>query len=271
MDDQILLAEDLECAALKSLYDATPGPVRAKLGWRVDEIDGVTVSAARGGGDIVINRALGLGLRKPAHARTIAAVNDVYRAAGIARYFLHMFDEARTPESDTALVEAGLVPARGWMKFLRNVDAPPPVRTDLRVRKIGPDHGADYGHIVANGFDMGSAFGQVIAGLTQVPGWHVFMTFDADDRPAGGGALFVKDGLGWCDWGATDPAFRRRGAQGAALAARIEHARALGCHTLITATGEAVDGDPQHSYGNIERMGFRAYKSRPNYAWPKRP
>ena len=86
---------------------------------------------------------------------------------------------------------------------------------------------------------------------------------------AGAGALFVKDGLGWTDFGATAPEYRRRGSQGALLARRIDHAISLGCTSIFTCTGEDVAGDPQHSYRNILKMGFDAAYVRENYAPPR--
>jgi len=35
---------------------------------------------------------------------------------------------------------------------------------------------------------------------------------------------------------------------------------------LVTATGEAVAGDPQHSYKNIKRAGFREKYVRENWS-----
>ncbi|HUG99452.1 MAG TPA: hypothetical protein VMQ83_09790 [Gammaproteobacteria bacterium] len=42
----------------------------------------------------------------------------------------------------------------------------------------------------------------------------------------------------------------------------------LGCRKLLTCTGEAVPGDPQHSYRNILKAGFRESYVRDNYALP---
>ncbi len=84
-----------------------------------------------------------------------------------------------------------------------------------------------------------------------------------------GGALFVKDGVGWLHWGATDPDYRQRGSQAALLRHRIRAALDIGCHTLVSATGEEVPGDPQHSYRNIVQMGFRECYARENYELPK--
>lgn len=96
------------------------------------------------------------------------------------------------------------------------------------------------------------------------------MSFDGE-TPAGAGALFVADGVGWTDWAATDPAFRRRGSQTALMAARLRKARELGCRMVATCTGEAVPGEAQSSYRNILRAGFRAAGLRHNYSPTGRP
>ena len=83
------------------------------------------------------------------------------------------------------------------------------------------------------------------------------------------GALFVQGDIGWLDWGATAPAFRRRGGQSAVRRQRMLMARELGCRLIATETGEAVAGAPRHSYGNITRMGFRTAYLRENYAPPR--
>jgi GNAT superfamily N-acetyltransferase len=75
----------------------------------------------------------------------------------------------------------------------------------------------------------------------------------------------MRDGLGYLDFGATDPAFRRRGSQTALLGARIRDALDTGCHTIVTMTGEAVPGDAQHSYRNIEKAGFVTSYLRENW------
>lgn len=49
------------------------------------------------------------------------------------------------------------------------------------------------------------------------------------------------------------------------MAQRIADAHDLGCRVLATATGEAVPGDPQHSYRNILRAGFELSHVRANW------
>jgi GNAT superfamily N-acetyltransferase len=208
---------------------------------------------------------IGLGVTAPARRETVARFVRDYRAAGIARYFVHVTDDARPAELRTWLAEEGLVPQRRWMKFAHGGGSVPEPRCDLEVRRVEGRHGAAFGCIAAAGFDMGEASIPALARLTERVQWHVFMAF-AGDEPAATGALFIDGGVGWCDFGVTAPPYRRRGAQRALLAARIRAARNLGCDLIVTETGEAVPGDPQHSYHNILWAGFEELGLRDNYA-----
>jgi hypothetical protein len=75
----------------------------------------------------------------------------------------------------------------------------------------------------------------------------------------------VHEGVAWFDWAATRPEFRRRGCQGALLRQRVRDALDASCDWMVTETGEAVEGDPQHSYRNILRAGFELLDVRENW------
>ncbi|MFP6730515.1 MAG: GNAT family N-acetyltransferase [Alphaproteobacteria bacterium] len=186
----------------------------------------------------------------------------------MACYFIQRHPEAEPAEMVGWLLDAGLEKARGWQKFQRGREAPPHSTSDLRVEEIGPDHGDAFASILCAAFDLGDLAEPWLAKLPGHAGWHVFMCFDGD-QPAGTATLFVKDGLAWFDFAATAPAFRRRGSQGALLAARIKAALDHGCHAMFTCTGEEVPGDPQHSFKNILKAGFTEAYVRENYAPPK--
>lgn len=263
--------ERIERAALRSLHEAADEALKERLGLATHEIGGalVSVAAALPASAIVVNRTQGLGLEQRAARSDVEAITALYRDSSVERNFVHLHPKAEPSELADWLVAAGLEKVRGWMKFSRGPEPPPERETDLSIRQIGPEHGLAFGRIAAAAFDLGDEAAPWIAGLAVRPGWRLYMSF-AGDEPAGTGALFVMDGIAWTDWGATAPAFRRRGGQGALLAHRIREAIGLGCRRIITATGEEVPGDPQHSYSNILRMGFKEAYIRENYAPPKR-
>jgi GNAT superfamily N-acetyltransferase len=263
-------SETIESAALRDLHAAAGTRLVKALGLQCGASNGrvVSVAAALPESAIVINRALGIGLGKAESVDSIRALVDTYRNAGVGRFFIQRHPCAEPSEIADWLLAAGLEKARGWQKFSRGIEPAPAVCTDLRIRPVGRPYGDAFAKIVCAAFDLGRMAEPWLAELPGRPAWHVFMSFDGD-RPAGAGALFVKDGLGWTDFGATAPEYRRRGSQGALLARRIDHAISLGCRSIFTCTGEDVAGDPQHSYRNILKMGFDAAYVRENYAPPR--
>ena len=164
------------------------------------------------------------------------------------------------------LEERGFTRDYGWMKFSRGV-GPREARSDLSVVKVGRERADDFAAVVTGGFGMPDWTKPLAANVVGRPGWWCYVAYDGD-APAGAGALYVHEQVGWLGLGATLPEFRGRGAQSAILAARIEEARRIGCTAVTTETGELEDGRPSSSYRNIVRAGFREEGVRENYRAP---
>ncbi len=264
------LSEAIETEALCELHRAAPPHIRESMGLRLENVEGAIVSVAARGANIVLNRVIGLGTSSSANRGQLDSIRNMYSVAGVDRYFIHAAGSARPAPLTAFLEDAGFVEDRAWMKFVREggaVDEPSP---DLVVREIDAEHARDFGRIAGRAFGLGEPAWELLAALVGRPGWRIFMSFD-DGTPAGAGALFVRGDIAWTDWGATDPAFRRRGSQSALLARRVNTAASLGCRLLCTCTGEAVDDEDQHSYRNILRAGFTKAGLRPNYSLTGRP
>ncbi len=247
-------AEEIERAALADLHEAASPELRASPGIESRTIGSAFVSMARAlpASAIVINRAIGLGGMAPETEDTIREIVTAYRSAGVARFFVQVHPDARPQQLGGWLLERGLERARGWQKFSRGRDPVPEPRTDLTIREIGVNHGADSAAILSDAFDLGDRARPWLARLPARDRWHIFMTFDGD--------------LAWTDFGATAPAFRQRGSQSALLRHRVKYALDRGCRQVFTCTGEAVPGGPRHSYSNILKAGFKEDYVRPNYA-----
>ena len=260
----------IELAALEDLQAAATEALRARLKISADHDAGrlISMAAALPPTAIVVNRTIGLGMTTPATRPSVEAVVESYRNAGVARYFVHVHPKAQPDSLEQWLGELGLEQTRGWVKFERGREAPPPSETELQIRRVSDTDREAFGRMLADAFDLGQIAAPWIGQLINRPGWYNYMSFDGDIA-AGTGSMFVKDGAAWMDWAATDPRFRRRGSQSAILAQRISDALDLGCHLLVTATGEEVPGDPQHSYHNILRKGFEPAYVVKNYAPPK--
>ena len=264
------LSEAIETEALRELHRAAPPHLRESMGLRLETVEGATASVAARGANIVLNRVIGLGTSSSANRGQLDTIRKIYSDAGVNRYFIHAAASARPAPLTEFLETAGFVKDRAWMKFVRQGGAVEEPSRDLDIREIDAEHARDFGRIAGRAFGLGEPAWELLAGLVGRPGWRIFMSFDAE-TPAGTGALFVRGDIGWTDWGATDPAFRRRGSQSALLARRVNTAASMGCRLLCTCTGEAVDDEDQHSYRNILRAGFTRAGLRPNYSPTGRP
>jgi len=263
-------SENIERSALTDLHNAATPEISSSLGLQSLSIGSalVSISDKLPASAIVINRALCLGMEQPENQQTIDDMIAAYDQAGVERFFLYKHPSAQPDMLAEWFNEKGLEKARSWQKFSRGRSAVPETTTELSVKEIGPKHGQDFGRIVSDAFDLGDL---AIPWLAQLPGrdnWRIFMSFH-NDTPTGVGALFIQGEYAWTDYGATDPAFRQRGSQAAVLAARIQCALDAGCKETFTCTGEDIEGDPQHSYKNIKKLGFVETYLRENYAPPK--
>jgi GNAT superfamily N-acetyltransferase len=259
--------EAVERGELESIHAAAPATVRGALGLHCERIGSalVSIGAQLPETAIVVNRAIGLGVTSAADIETVEAILLRYRAAGVTRYFVHLHPDSAPPGLAGWLVARGLERARSWVKFTRGREPPPTVGTSVEVRHAREQDMGAFARIATAAFDLGGSAEAWLGRLNRASGFRAYVGW-LDDRIVATGGLYIHDDVGWLDFGATSPDARNRGAQSALLRQRILDALDLGCRVVATATGEAVPGDPQHSYRNILKMGFHEAYVRENYA-----
>ena len=236
--------ENAEIAAYLDAFRASPDL------FDVAEIGGATCVALRRLESRMFNRVLNLTSTGP--------LDEIAAFYGETQWWV-----SDSHSLGAELEERGFVRDYGWMKFSRGV-SPREAQSDLHVELAGSDRADDFGRVVGGGFEMPEWLQPLAVNVVGRPGWSCYAAYDGE-APAGVGALFTQDAVGWLGFGATLPEYRGRGAQSAILAARIEDARKQGCATVVTETGELEEGRPSSSYRNILRAGFREAYVRPNY------
>lgn len=255
-------SEWIELEAHRALYSSVPDDVKSSLGFEMKEIAGIVCSISSVEPSILINRCFVTDDKALSDTTTIKTVKQLYADAGVGEFFMHV--SHNTPETRLKLEQAGMKKSRGWMKFKRDTQPAVARNPDLSIRKIGTEYSEAFAKIVVPCFDLSEASIPLIASVVSHPDYHIYMGFDGDS-PAATGGFFYKNNVAHCDFGATHVDFRGRGFQGALLARRINDAITMGATSIYTATGEDVPGDPQHSYNNILRYGFKENYLRENW------
>jgi hypothetical protein len=92
-------AEDVERYGLLAFHAAAHDETKARLRLQSLTVGGALLSIAGAvpPSGIVANRAIGLGLAGPEEPETIRRIVELYRQAGVARYFIHVHPDARPP------------------------------------------------------------------------------------------------------------------------------------------------------------------------------
>jgi len=269
LDELERASEQLERKALQSLHQHCSPDLRADLGLDLIEVEDGLVACSSTDYSILLNRVAGLGVHKSVTVDALRQVQEIYASRGIANYFLHIYPDSLEADAQQMLDGEDFDKRRGWMKFCAKDPQPRTAETELRVEQVGVDKSEDFGRIVCNAFGMSDLSIPLLASLANDDRWKLFVSYDGD-QAAGAGAIFIEGNMGWIEWGATDPDFRRRGSQAAIMAARLNLASEMGVDYVFTETGEEVEGDPQHSYKNILKAGFEESILRANYA-PSQP
>jgi GNAT superfamily N-acetyltransferase len=254
-------AERGELEAFRDLFlAASPG-----LGPRIEELGGaVCIALPETPRSAMFNRVLGLGLEEPATPGLLHEITGFFGGLGV-EWCVALSPHAEPPELSTWLEARGLVPGYAWAKFQRGLQEPAERETELRLVEAEPGAAAAaFADVFVRAYGTPELFRDWLARVPGRPGWRCFVALDGE-TPAATGALFANEGVGWLGVAGTLPEHRRRGAQGAILAARIRAAGEEGCDVLVTETGEQVEGRPSASYRNIERAGFELAYVRPNY------
>ncbi|HKZ71229.1 MAG TPA: GNAT family N-acetyltransferase [Anaerolineales bacterium] len=258
------LVEFGEAEAYADLYNATPPDYAAQFGIGVHRIESAFMFTALAFDIPLFNRVVGLGLREPATEAMVDEAIAHFQGRGVKHFAFQTSPEAQPVGLGGWLTARNLRSPDNWVKMIRGTEPPPEIKTDLRVELIGPDDTNAFSEIAAIAFGMPPVVGAWLTPITGRAGWRHYLAF-AGDGPVGCGALFVKDKIGWLGIAGTLPAARGRGAQGALMAGRIRDATELGCEWIITETGEETLANPNPSYRNMVRMGFKLIYPRPNY------
>jgi hypothetical protein len=129
------------------------------------------------------------------------------------------------------------------------------VQDSIEIREIGPDEAAQFAELWADGFEVAGADRaaalQIRMGWFTLPENRRYVAY-IDGVAAAMAALFIHNGIGHLNVGATLPAYRGRGIHFALTNRRMADAAKSGCDLLIGDTG----GFGTTSQNNMERAGL---------------
>ena len=217
------------------------------------------------------NKAIGLGLSEPLTGDVVDEVCRLVTGHGVAAMAFQVAPHAHPPGWERLVEQRGLTPGSSLVKFFGPAAEPAPVRTDLRVARLGHEHASGFARVLRTGFDM-PPLPALEAWFAEPPsyadGWATFGAWAGDDLAAVAN-LFVHGDVLTLSGAATLPRFRGRGAQSALMAARVREGLDRGCRWISTETWPEHPGHPNPSQHNMRALGLTELYERRN--WVFRP
>jgi GNAT superfamily N-acetyltransferase len=211
--------------------------------------------AIYGGDGSPLTQGMAMGLRGPVSAADLDAIEAHLRRGGTGPSQLEL-----SPFADPTLL--ALVAERRYritewqLVWTRAVPAEPlaPPPPELTVRPIRAGEEELHCRVSLAGFleseDVPAAAVALLLPLAFADGCEPYLALFGDE-PIAAAMLCVADGIAFLGGTGVRPAFRRRGAQGALIRARLERARALACTIACSNTQPGTA-----SRRNMERHGF---------------
>jgi N-acetylglutamate synthase-like GNAT family acetyltransferase len=183
----------------------------------------------------------------------LSRLTEQFSDAGVRRFFVWLMDTIRSWLSAAGFSR---VSRTGYPTLHRASFEPARFKSELEIREVRPPE------IVRARDQLGATMWREYELSAGKEGFFHFMAFDAG-RPVAIGALGVFEGLGYLNSAATAESDRKRGAQQALIASRIEKAREVGCSALAVETLTMLE----HSLRNLRRAGFQEVFEKEVYEW----
>jgi GNAT superfamily N-acetyltransferase len=205
-----------------------------------------------------MNRAYLCGTEAGMDFDSVARLIELFAGEGVQRFFVWL---SPGPDMDTMrrwLEGSRLCRIRrtGYPTLCRTTRAPVQFTTDLDIREVSVDD------VVAARDHLGETLWPEYARSAGKDGFFHYMAFDGN-RPVAIAALCVFEDLGYLMAAATAESHRRRGAQQALIAKRVERAEQIGCSMMVSETLYMLE----HSYRNLQRAGFQEAFEKEVYEW----
>lgn len=255
-------------------WSRIPPAVARRLRPRVARVGDAVLTLGAGSDALRMNRVIGLGHRARVRESMIDEIIAFYRSARLRRFSLMMSPGPQSARITAWLLARGFTPGGGHSLLLRDARRSLPaahagVRPSVRVARARRN---DAGAIIAiheRCFALPASRRTWMRAALDDRGLEQYLAW-VGSTPVATGALRVDGDLAWLGGGATLTRWRRRGAHGALIAARLRRAAALGCRWVCVETVMPAPGRPTGSRRNLLRAGFEEACLKPIFVWHER-
>jgi hypothetical protein len=257
--------ELIEAEARVNYFQCAPREFSGPFRLEVKRIGSIFVTMMPAVDHAMYNRILGLGVSEPATETRLDEAIAVFQKAGCKNYRTEVGPFILPTQYPEWLAARGFKQGgRNWAKMYRGTEPAPEISSDLRIETIGKEQAEAFANVLLHVFGITPAYRPLVKGVIGKPGWQHYLAFDGK-KPVSTAAMFIKGEVAWVGHMSTLKNFRKRGGQRAMFARCIEDGLALGCKWFVAETEEDTPEEPNPSYRNMLRSGFKLAYMRRNH------
>ncbi|MEU0188218.1 GNAT family N-acetyltransferase [Streptomyces sp. NBC_00510] len=267
------ILEKAEAEEMYEFEEGVPEPDRSRWGMDSMRLGGGVVLAMRDDISDYWSKALGFGFDEPVTPPLMEEVIDFYQERGIREATIQIAPSVIPEDWPDICEKLGIARGPVIRKLGADIDAAVTASSHARIGEglsVGPvtlDEAAEWAEVMPRAMGMpAQGMQQMAAASVGRSGWYPFAVREAGSIVATA-TLRVQGEVGSLFAGCTLPEARKRGAQSALIAARVDAAREAGCRLLVVETFDEPPGTHNSSYHNLIRAGFTLRYPRPNWIW----
>jgi hypothetical protein len=248
-----------------------PDDLVAKLRPRVERVGDALLTMLPRSDSLRMNRVVGLGHRGGASEDMIDEIIARYRSARLKRFSLLMSPGPQREAIISWLGARGFESHGGYTLLIRDARVPVPGRAESRVRiaRARRDDRLTVVEIIEEVFASPRSRRGWSLATVGATGYEHYLAY-VGTKAVAVGTLQVEGDVAWLGGGATLTRWRRIGAHGALITARLERAARLGCRWVWVQTNLPGRGHGDASRRNLVRLGFEQASLKPRFVWNAR-
>jgi len=248
-----------------------PGELAVKLRPRVERVGDALLTMLPKSDSLRMNRVVGLGHRGGASESMIDEIIARYRSARLRRFSFLLSSGPQREAITSWLGARGFEAHGGYTLLIRDARVPLPPRAESRVRVVRARRQDRLAvvEIIEEVFASPKSRRTWSLATVGAPGYEHYLAYVGKTAVAAG-TLQVEGDVAWLGGGATLTRWRRIGAHGALIAARLERAARLGCRWVWVQTNLPGRGHRDASRRNLVRLGFQQASLKPSFVWKAR-
>lgn len=210
------------------------------------------------------NRVIGIGLDEKVTVNLIKEIKSFYKKNHKNKFFIQTPPVENNTNIRDLILQNGGEHRSNWAKLAKIPEAKKINNNDISIRELQEQDHEYVASLLLRSFSFPEELRPFCIYAFGKPGWTNYVAM-LNDKIAGTGSLYIRDGIDEIGIAATVEDARGKGVQSALIHYRENIAFEKGSRYLFVETAEPTDTYPAPSYRNMIRLGFTELYKRPNY------